>query len=86
MRYETATKEQLLQICLWEECPIEYKYESARELQMRQWQEEFLPDLVRLWGEGNSPSYIATELGIEERAVRAQLRKHKLYNVRRAMG
>lgn len=46
--FENATKQQLLTICLYEDCPLEYKYEAARELQIKQWREEYLTDLIRL--------------------------------------
>jgi hypothetical protein len=77
-----ANKRQLLQICLWEACSIDYKYEAARELQIRQWHDDFLPDLVRLWGEGKTSSQIAIELGLEQDAVSWQLEKHGLYGRR----
>jgi hypothetical protein len=77
-----ATKRQLLQICLWEDCTIDYKFEAARELQIRQWHDDFLPDLVRLWGEGKTSSQIAIELGLELDAVSWQLEKHGLYGRR----
>ena len=35
--FEDATKEQLITICLYEDCPLEYKYEAARELEIRKW-------------------------------------------------
>jgi hypothetical protein len=36
MHFEDALKTQLLQICLYEDCPIDLKYAAARELQLRQ--------------------------------------------------
>lgn len=35
MNFEKATKEQLLQIALYEDCPMSFKYEACRELQKR---------------------------------------------------
>jgi hypothetical protein len=40
MHFEDALKTQLLQICLYEDCELEYKYAAARELQLRQWRED----------------------------------------------
>ena len=83
MYFEDASKEQLIQICLWEDCPIDYKFEAARELQMRQWHDDYLISLIRLWGEGKSSFQIAIELGIEKNAVEWQLQKHDLYGRRK---
>ena len=82
MDFTKATKHQLLQISFWEDCPIEYKYEAAREIQLRQWREEYLTDLVRLWGEGKTSPQIAIELGIDRDAIAWQLEKHDLYGRR----
>ncbi|KQL20479.1 hypothetical protein AN957_19075 [Cytobacillus solani] len=82
MHFEDATKEQLIQICLWEECSIDYKFEAARELQLREWNDDYLKDLVRLWGEGKSSFQIAIELGIDRNVVYWQLEKHGLYGRR----
>jgi hypothetical protein len=82
MYFEDASKQQLLQICLWEDCSIDDKYEAARELQMRQWRDEYLTDLVRMWGEGKTSFQISIELGIEQNAVAWQLEKHGLYGRR----
>lgn len=82
MNFEDATKTQLLQICLWEECPIEYKYESARELQLRQWRDEYLTDLVRLWGKGYTLFSIAIELGLDEWMIQNKLTEYGLWKRR----
>ena len=82
MFFEDASKRQLLQIALWEECPIDYKYEAAAELQMRQWHDDYLQDLVRLWGEGKTSFQIAVELNIDIQAVVYRLDKYKLYGKR----
>lgn len=82
MYFEDATKKQLLHICLFEDCPIQYKYEAARELQLRQWHDEYLPKLVRLWGEGKSSFQIAIEIGIEQNVVIHRLAKYGLYGRR----
>jgi hypothetical protein len=77
-----ASKRQLIQIALWEDCSIDYKFEACRELQIRQWRDDFLPDLLRLWGEGNTSSQVAIELGLEQSVVAWQLEKHGLYGRR----
>lgn len=82
MYFEDATKKQLLQIALWEECPIDYKYEAAAELQMRQWHDDYLQDLVRLWGEGKTSFQIAVELNIDIQAVVYRLSKYNLFGKR----
>lgn len=82
LNWHLANKYQLLQIALNENCPIDYKFEAAVEIQMRQWRNEFLLDLVRLWGDGKTSSQIATELGIERNVVSWQLEKHDLYGRR----
>jgi hypothetical protein len=82
MHFEDALKTQLLQICLYEDCPIEYKYAAARELQLRQWRDEYLTDLVRLWGKGYSSFEIAVELGLDEPLVKRKLVKYGLYKRR----
>jgi hypothetical protein len=82
MEWHTATKKQLIQICINEDCSFEDKYEAARELQLRQWRDEYLTDLVRLWGEGKSSPQIAWELGIDKQAVAWQLEKYELYGSR----
>lgn len=64
MFFEDATKKQLLQIALFEDCPLEYKNKAVCELQMR-WTDKLLPDLILLYGEGLSLSQIAIELGID---------------------
>lgn len=78
MDYEFATRKQLLQIALYEECPIEYKYAACRELQIRSWNETYLTDLVRLWGRGMSTFNISIELGVSENTVKWQLKKRNL--------
>lgn len=82
MYWEDATKEQLLTICLYEDCSLDDKYEAARELQMRKWHDDYLIDLLRLWGEGKSTFEIAVELGIDPGQVKWQLEKHDLYGRR----
>lgn len=82
MYFEDASKKQLLQIALWEDCSIDDKYEAVAELQMRQWHDDFLPQLISLWGQGYTCFQIAIELGIDENMVRTKLRKYDLYGRR----
>lgn len=86
IHFDDATKQQLLQIALWEECPLEYKYEAALELQMRQWHDDYLPALIKLWGEGLTSFQIAIELGVEQNVVAWQLEKHDLYGRKMSNG
>jgi hypothetical protein len=82
LRWEEATKKQLLTICLFEECPIEYKYPAARELQLKRWGDHFIQKLVKYWGMGFSDMQIADLFGVELWEVKNQLQKYKLYGSR----
>ena len=82
MYYEDATRKQLLQIALHEDCPINDKYEAVRELQLRQFTDDMLPDLVKLWGSGLSAFEIGIELGIPQSTVIGRLQKYNLYGKR----
>ncbi|WP_335520447.1 hypothetical protein [Neobacillus drentensis] len=81
MHFEDASKRQLLQIALHEDCSIDYKYRAARELQMR-WSENLLPDLVRLYAKGMNMSEIAWELGLDPYTVRNKLKQYGIYKRR----
>jgi len=74
--FEDATRAQLLQIALYEDCQLEYKYAAARELDIRRWRDYMLTDLVLLWGKGYTMFDIAIELGISKTTV-----KNKLYEL-----
>lgn len=82
MYYEDATRKQLLQIALHEDCSIDDKYEAVRELQLRQFTDDMLPDLVKLWGAGLSTFEIGIELGIPQSTVIGRLQKYNLYGKR----
>jgi hypothetical protein len=82
MNFDEATKKQLLQIALFENCPLEYKYEAARELSLKTWGPIFLQKLVKYWGMGLSDVQIADKLGVEEWEVHKQLLKYNLYGSR----
>jgi hypothetical protein len=83
MNFEDANKRQLLQIALKEDCPLEYKYEALRELQLRKFSDVHLQKLVKLWGKGVTQEQIAVELGIDFETVGYYLLKHGLFKVRR---
>jgi DNA-binding protein Fis len=78
IQFENATKRQLLQIALREDCSLDDKYEAVRELQLRQWNDSMLQDLVLLFGRGLSPFDVAIELGLDEYTVRKKLDQYGL--------
>ena len=80
--FEDATRQQLLTIALYDDCSLDDKYEAVRELQMRQWNDDLLPQLVSLWGRGYTIFDISIELGLPENTVKAQLYKYDLYRKR----
>lgn len=82
MNWDTATKQQLLQIALNENCPLSFKYEAIRELQLNKWTDEMLTDLVRLWGKGFDSFSIAIELGIDQDKVKRKLTQYGLWKRR----
>jgi hypothetical protein len=82
MNFDEATKKQLLTICLFEECPLEYKYESIRELQLKNWGPTFLQKLLKYWGMGYSEESIAEKFGVEQWEIKKQLLKYNLYGSR----
>ncbi|MDX8288851.1 hypothetical protein SLL00_03560 [Metabacillus indicus] len=82
MNWDKATKKQLLQIALKEDCEFSDKFAAIRELQLRRWTDDMLTDLVRLWGMGQSIISIATELGTEPDVVNMKLQKYGLFKRR----
>jgi hypothetical protein len=82
MNFDEATKKQLLTIAFYEDCPLEYKYESVRELQLKTWGPIFLQKLVKYWGMGFSDVQIAEKFGVEEWEIHKQLLKYNLYGTR----
>lgn len=83
LRWDEATKKQLLSICLYDDdCPMEYKYESLRELQLKNWGPTFLQKLLKYWGMGMSDQQIADNFGVELWEVKKQLLKYNLYGKR----
>ena len=80
--FEDATRQQLLTIALYDNCSLADKYEAVRELQMRQWHDDLLPQLVSLWGSGHSTFEIGIELGLPESTVKGRLTKYGLYKKR----
>lgn len=82
MNFDEATKKQLLTICLFEDCPLEYKYAAARELQLKNWGPTFLQKLIKYWGMGLSETQIADKFGVQDWEVKKQLLKYRLYGTR----
>lgn len=80
--FEDATKRQLLQIALFEDCDNDMKFEACRELQLRQWRDDYLIDLLRLWGQNKSIFEISIELGLDRGQIEWQLEKLGLYGKR----
>ncbi len=82
MYFEDASKQQLLTVALYENCDLDYKYKAAKELQIRRWHNDMLPQLLTLWGKGYSAFQIGIEMEIPESTVRSQLRKYNLFGRR----
>jgi hypothetical protein len=82
MNFEEATKQQLLTICLYEDCSLDDKYLAARELQLKNWGSIFLQKLVKYWGMGLSDVQIAEKFGVEDWEIHKQLLKYNLYGSR----
>jgi DNA-binding NarL/FixJ family response regulator len=78
MDFTKAKKKQLLQIALREKCPVSFKYEACRELQMRWNNKEMLLDLVRMYGQGKEMWEIAEHLGIKESTVKGKIIQYGL--------
>lgn len=84
MDYSTATKEQLLTICLYEDCPLHLKYDALYELAIRgerklpSWNDSYLTDIIRLWGKGLTAFEISLETGLDITTIQTKLRKYKL--------
>jgi hypothetical protein len=79
--FDSATKTQLIAVCLYEDCPLDFKYEALRELQLR-WTNQLLPELIKLYGTGMNLSSIADELGVDPYTVRNKLKQFKVYKRR----
>ena len=79
---EDATRKQLLQIALYEDCPIDYKYAACRELQIRQWQDWMITDMVLMWSKGWRTVDIAAELGVDLYVLEWQMSKRGLFGKR----
>ncbi|TYS91917.1 hypothetical protein [Rossellomorea aquimaris] len=78
MKWDIASKRQLLQIALHEDCDLNDKYAAARELQINQWSDDMIPDLILLYGRGHSLLSIAVELGIEQYMVQNKINEYGL--------
>jgi len=82
MNFEFATRQQLLQIALYEDCSLDDKWAAVAELEYRKWHDDMLPALVKMWGKGKSAFHIANELDLPESTIRGQLQKYNLYGKR----
>lgn len=60
-----ATKQQLLTICLYENCSLEEKYKAAAELQRRYIPEDIRADMIYRLGTGIEAKQIAAENGLD---------------------
>lgn len=78
---ETATKQQLLQIALFEDCEIDLKYAALRELNDRYIPEEIRADIIYRLGICTNIKQVATENGLSILQIQDFLRsieqKHK---------
>lgn len=84
VNFEEATKKQLLAIVLHDEdCPLSFKYEALRELDLRKWSDIHLQKLLKYWGMGKSQYWIAGKLGMDFATVGYYLTKYGLFKVRR---
>lgn len=81
IHFDHASKSQLIQIAMYEECPLELKYEALRELQLR-WTNTMIPELISLYGKGMNMSEIAYELGIDPHTVKNKLKQLGVYRRR----
>jgi DNA-binding NarL/FixJ family response regulator len=80
MSFESATKTQLLQVALYEDCPLSFKYEALRELSLR-WTNDRLPELIKLHAQGLNMSQIAFEMGIDPHTVKNKIKQYGLRRV-----
>jgi len=82
VNFEDATRKQLLQIALHEECDIDYKWQAVAELEYRKWHDDMLPTLLKLWGAGLSAFDIAIELDLPESTIKGKLQQYGLFGRR----
>lgn len=66
MKWELASKKQLLTICLYEECPQSYINGALRELRIR---ERSKKKIMEMYNTGLDTWLIAEETGINHRSV-----------------
>lgn len=81
IHFEDASKEQLLQIALYEACDDDLKYAAIRELQDRYIPEEIRADMIYRLGTGIDIKQVAEENGLTvlqvQNFIRAFQRKDK---------
>jgi hypothetical protein len=78
MYWESATKRQLLHIAFGEDCSLHDKYQAVKELQLRQWNDSMLSDLVLLYGRGMSLFHIGIELGVDKYVIQNKVNQYGL--------
>lgn len=80
--WDNATKKQLLAIVFHDDCPLEYKYEAVKELQLKRWGPTFLQKLLKYWGIGLTETQIAEKFGVEVWEITNQLQINNLHGSR----
>lgn len=80
MRYELATKTQLLQIALHEQTSLNDQYQALRELEIRKRTE---PYIIELYNQGEKAYDIAYQTAISTSSVCGMIGK---YEMRRRQG
>lgn len=83
MNWEKATKKQLLQIAIFEDCDNDLKFEAVREMQCR-WSQDMLTDVVLMYGKGYLPEEIAEHLGTSTQVICGVISKYRLKKVKGA--
>jgi DNA-binding NarL/FixJ family response regulator len=79
-----ATKEQLLQIAMFEDCEIDLKYAAVRELQnqRKKQKDDYLQQIVYLFGKGLIVPQIAKQLCISNQKVEKVINQKCLWKTR----
>jgi hypothetical protein len=82
--FTKATKEQLLQIALYEACPNDLKFRACSEIQTRKLlkKADYLQQIVYLFGKGLLVPEIANVLSISHMKVEKIINQHELWRTR----
>jgi hypothetical protein len=78
IHFDSATKRQLLHIAFEEDCSLDDKYQAVKELQLRQWNDSMLSDLVLLYGRGMSLFHISVEIGVDKYVIQNKVNQYGL--------